>query len=94
MQLEIYTQLFRPVPVIITLNTRPTAVIKDYIAAHGQDMFGNVPHDVFYALMPFIVKFVPDIVSKQLQVPYIQGQQERMGLPCKLTGIGCFSAAR
>ena len=55
MQLEICTQLFRPVPVIITLNTRPTAIIKDYIAAHFQDMFCNVPHDLFYALMSFIV---------------------------------------
>ena len=72
MQLEIYTQLFRPVPVIITLNTRPTAVIKDYIAAHGQDMFGNVPHDVFYALMSFIVQFMSDIMTKQLQVPSIK----------------------
>ena len=75
MELEIYTQLFRPVPVIITLNTRPTAIIKDYIAAHFQDMFCNVPHDLFYALMSFIVMFVPDIMTKQLQVPNIKGQQ-------------------
>ena len=78
MQLEICTQLFRPVPVIITLNTRPTAIIKDYIAAHFQDMFCNVPHDLFYALMSFIVMFVPDIMTKQLQVPNIKGQQERI----------------
>jgi hypothetical protein len=44
--------------------------------------------------MSFIVMFVPDIMTKQLQVPNIKGQQERICLPCKLTGIGCFSAAR
>ena len=94
MQLEICTQLFRPIPVIITLDTRPTAIIKDYIAPHFQDMFCNVPHDPLYALMSFIVKFVPDIVTKQLQVPNIKGQQERICLPCKPTGIRCFTAAR
>ena len=94
MQLEIYTQFFRPVPVIITLNTRPTAIIKYYIAAHFQDMFCNVPHDLFYAPVSFIVKFVPDIMTKQLQMPNIKGQQERICLPGKLAGIGCFSAAR
>ena len=94
MQLEICTQLFRPVPVIIPLKTSPTAIIEDYIAAHFQDMFCNLPHDLFYALMSFIVKFLPFIMTKQLQVPNIKGQQERICLPCKLTGIGCFSAAR
>jgi hypothetical protein len=44
--------------------------------------------------MSFIVIFVPDIMTKQLQVPNIKDQQERICLACKLTGIGCFSAAR
>ena len=94
MQLEICTQFFRPVPVIITLNTRPTTIIKYYIAAHFQDMFRNVPHDLFYAHMSFIVMLLPAIITKQLQVPNIKSQQEGVCLPCKLTGIGCFSAAR
>ena len=94
MQLENCTQLFRSVPVIITLNARPTAIIKNYIAAHFQDMFCNVPHDLFYAHMSFIVMLLPAIITKQLQVPNIKGQQKRICLPGKLTGIGCFSAAR
>jgi len=31
--------------------------------------------------MSFIVMFVPDIMTKQLQVPNIEGQQERICLP-------------
>src|SRR5215468_637553 len=49
---------------------------------------------LYYMLMSFIMMFLPDIITKQLQVPSIKGQQERICLPCKLTGIGCFSAAR
>src|SRR5258708_811756 len=35
-------------------------------------MFCNVPHDLFYAHMSFIVMFLPDIITKQPQVPNIK----------------------
>jgi hypothetical protein len=42
----------------------------------------------------FVAMFLPAIITKQLQVPNIKGQQERICLRCKLTGIGCLAAAR
>jgi hypothetical protein len=54
-------------------------------------MFCNVPHDLFYAHMSFIVMFLPDIITEQLQVPNIKGQQERVCLPCKRSRGICWS---
>jgi hypothetical protein len=42
----------------------------------------------------FIAMFLSAIITKQLQVPNIKGQQERTCLPGELTGIGGFSATR
>jgi len=97
MQPEISTQFLRPVSVVITLYTCPTAIIKDHVAAHFQDMSCNVPHDLFDTLMScivFVAMFLPAIIAKELQVPNIKSQQERICLPRKLASISCFAATR